>query len=231
MAGPRHALVVADGDVDGGLLATLAAAEPTPLLIAADGGAGKVLAAGLVPDLVVGDFDSLSPADRARLEALGVELRSSPADKDESDLELGLLAALEAGVRDIAIVGALGIVRPEHSIANLLLLADPRLDAARVVIVGRGARIRRIGTATGPSDHRIEGSPGDFVSLLPLDAEVSGVTTDGLRFPLHEATLVLGPTRGLSNQLTGTTARVTARLGRLLVVHTDASAETEEDQP
>jgi thiamine pyrophosphokinase len=220
----EQALVVADGDVDATLLAALArpAGRP-PRLIAADGGAAHVLAAGLVPDVVVGDFDSLAATDRARLEELGVELRVAARDKDESDMELCLLAALDIGAVSITLLGALGVVRPEHSLANLLLLADPRLDGRQVVIAGRGSRIWRIGTADGPGSASISGQPGDFVSLFPLDSEVSGVSSDGLRFVLTDEALPLGPSRGLSNELLGDTASVTSRRGRLLLVHTERS--------
>jgi thiamine pyrophosphokinase len=223
MASPDQALVVADGDVDTALLAVLASAADRPLLIAADGGAAHVLAAGLVPDVVVGDFDSLADADRVRLLEMAVELRAAPRDKDESDMELCLLTALEAGAASITLLGALGVGRPEHSLANLLLLADERLDGAEVVIAGHGSRTWRIGTAEGPGSATIKGQPGDFVSLFPLEAEVVGVTSDGLRFRLSDETLPLGPSRGLSNELLGRSARVTSRRGRLLLVHTDRS--------
>ena len=218
-----HALVVADGDVDASLLADLANGPQRPRLIAADGGAAHVLSAGLVPDVVVGDFDSLAASERERLEALGVELRVAAPDKDESDMELCLLTALEDGATRVTIVGALGLVRPEHSVANLLLLADPRLDGVEVVIAGRGSRVSRIGTVDGPGEATIEGQRGDFVSLFGLDTAVEGVTTSGLRFALTDETLPLGPSRGLSNELTSGRARVTTRRGRLLVIHTRRS--------
>ena len=220
MAHASHALVVADGDVE---LALLAALAGPATIIAADGGAAHVLEAGLVPDVVVGDFDSLSPAARERLESMGVELRVARADKDESDMELCLLAALESGARRITIVGALGLVRPEHSVANLLLLGDPRLDGLDVAIVGRGSRITRCGTAEGPGQAELEGEPGDFISLFGLGEAVEGVTTTGLRFPLSDETLPLGPSRGLSNELLDRRARVTSRRGRLLVIHSRRS--------
>lgn len=223
MSSGAHAVVVADGDVDTTVLAELARAPARPLLVAADGGAAHVLAAGLVPDVVVGDFDSLAPDDRARLDGLGVAMLVAAADKDESDMELCLLSALERGVTRITIVGALGLVRPEHSVANLLLLADPRLDGIEVVIAGRGSHISRIGTAAGSGSIDIAGAAGDFVSLFALDAVVEGVTTAGLRFGLTDETLSLGPSRGLSNELVSTTARVTSRRGRLLVIHTRRS--------
>ncbi len=224
MAAHTHALVVADGDVDVSVLIELAAATQPPLLIAADGGAAHVLAADLVPDIVVGDFDSLGAAERARLEALGVELLVAAPDKDESDMELCLLTALDRGATRVTIVGALGLVRPEHGVANLLLLVDPRFDEVELAISGRGSHIRRMGTAGGPGAATVEGEPGDYVSLFPLGSAVEGVTTEGLRFALADATLPLGPSRGLSNELTSDRARVITRRGRLLVIHTRRSS-------
>lgn len=218
----NHVLVVADGDVDITLLTTLAAAGDVAI-VAADGGAAHVLEAGLVPDVVVGDFDSLSAADRARLEALGVELRVAAVDKDESDMELCLRAALEAGADRITMLGAMGLVRPEHSLANVLLLADPSLDGVDAAIAGRGSRITRIGSTDGPGVAEIEGEPGDFVSLFPLGEAAEGVSTDGLRFALADETLRLGASRGLSNELLGRRARVSVHRGHLLVVHTPRS--------
>jgi thiamine pyrophosphokinase len=255
MASHDRILIVAAGDVDAAALARLAlsaeavAVPPKrgpdahgpdhgaagrdtgactagrPFLVAADGGAAHCLAAGLRPDLVLGDFDSLAEADQERLRVMGVELRVAPRDKDESDMELCLLVALAMRATSIDIVGASGLVRPEHGIANVLLLADPRLDGRRVRLVGRGSRTWRMGTADGPGEARIDGAPGDLLSLLPLDACVKAVQTESLRFPLNAEDLVLGSPRGLSNELLGEHARVTSGQGRLLVVHTDRDAE------
>ena len=223
MAAHADALVVADGDVDGLLLEELASVDDRPLLIAADGGAVHLLEAGLTPDVVVGDFDSLSARDRRRLEALGVELLVMERDKDESDMELCLLTALERGAARIVILGALGVVRPEHSLANLLLLADPRLDAVEVAIAGRGSRITRVGAVGEPGACTIEGQPRDFVSLFAVGGAVEGVTTSGLRFGLRDETLLMGPSRGLSNELLEPVAKVTTRDGCLIVIHTRRS--------
>jgi thiamine pyrophosphokinase len=223
MADPTHALIVADGDVDAawiGSLADPAARGPRPLLIAADGGAAKAMAAGYQPDVVVGDLDSLEADAQVRLRELGVDFQVAATDKDESDMELCLFTALDAGVTRISILGALGVVRPEHTIANLLLLAHPRLDGIDVEMLGHGSRISRIGSADGPGDGWIDGDSGDFVSLFPLGGAVEGVSTEGLRFPLHDERLPVGPSRGLSNELLGDRARVTSGRGRLLVVHT-----------
>jgi thiamine pyrophosphokinase len=236
-----HVVIVGDGDVDSAELARLAApvataahvgspppgseAQARPVVLAADGGAARCRTAGIQPDIVIGDLDSLSPVERTRLQGLGVEIREADSSKDESDLELCLAAAIEQGASRITILGGLGVGRPEHSIANLLLLADPRLDGLDVTLVGHGSRVRRIGSQDGPGRAEIAGHVGDLVSLLPLGAAVHGVTTTGLRFPLRSETLHLGPTRGLSNEIVGSQAEVTTVSGSLLVVETPRSHE------
>jgi thiamine pyrophosphokinase len=219
-AGERRAIVVADGDSDAERLRDLVATDPRPLLIAADGGARALIAAGLGPDLVIGDGDSLAETDRRRLLDDGVELRLASPAKDESDTELCVLAAIDAGATAIAIHGGFGGDRPEHSIANLLLIADPRLDGRGVELRVGSSRVVRIGTEASGASLDISGKAGDYVSLLAIAGPVSGVRTSGLRFPLLDEMLTVGPARGLSNELVGSEARVETVAGRLLVVIT-----------
>jgi thiamine pyrophosphokinase len=154
----------------------------------------------------------------------------APVDKDESDTELCLRAALARGATRLRLVGALGGARVEHSIANLLLLAHPMLDGIDAAIVDPPSRICRVGREDGPGTLTIAGRPGDLVSLLSVDT-VEGVRTRGLRFPLDDEPLRPGPARGLSNQLLGHEASVDVRRGRLLVVHTSPSEPGSEDLP
>ena len=226
------AIVIADGDAVPAALAAirveLAGGPQPPLAIAADGGAAKALGAGLRPDLVLGDGDSLAPAVRDALVRSGVELRLVPPEKDESDTELCLAAAIARGATRIRIAGALGGPRIEHAFANLLLLAHPMLDGLDVAIVAPPSTIRRVGLADGPGAIAIAGEPGDLVSLLPVDGRVEGVRTTGLRYPLAGEPLLAGPARGLSNELLGAIATVGTVRGRLLVIHTARVAATTE---
>jgi thiamine pyrophosphokinase len=189
-----------------------------------------MLRAGRQPDLVLGDFDSLDGSIRSQLERAGVPMRRAPSDKDESDMELALLAAVESGAARVHILGAFGPLRPEHTVANLWLLADPRFDDLDTEILTGGSRITRIGTAHGPGRGSLHGERGDYVSLFPLGDLVTGVRTTGLRFALDDESLPMGPARGLSNELIGSAASVETRSGRLLVVCTPRDIEqTKED--
>jgi thiamine pyrophosphokinase len=224
--GMLRAVIVAHGDLDGATLDRALAGPPCDgsVVIAADAGARRAEALGVLPDLVVGDADSLTEGEVARLGGMGVPVERASVDKDESDTELAILAALERGASEIRLVGALGGSRVEHTVANLLLLAHPALDGTDMAILAGPSDLRRMGTQTGPGAIEVVGSPGDFVSLLPLDTVVEEVRTQGLRYPLHGESLHPGPARGLSNELLGTSARVTTGRGRLLVIHTEVAS-------
>ncbi len=214
----QHVVIVADGRCDPSALR--AAAGPGTLVIGADGGARRALLAGVHVDLVVGDLDSLEPADLAALVTDGAEVLRARPDKDESDTELCLLAALDRGASHIRLLGALGGSRIDHELANVALLAHPRLDGIEVRIEDGPATIQRIGTIDGPGSIVLAGARGDLVTLLPLDGHVDGVTTQDLGYPLRAEALTPGPARGLSNVMSAGTARVETARGRLLVIHT-----------
>ena len=181
-------------------------------IIAADGGTHHALAAGVTPDIVIGDLDSLSPEAQARVEAAGAQIVRFSPRKDETDLELALLYAARGSATKITILGALG-GRLDQTLANVLLLALPELRGidARIVEGAQEAFLIQ-GEAT------IDGAPGDTVSLIPLGGNAEGVTTGGLEWPLSEDTLCFGPARGVSNVLTAKQARVRLRQGILLCV-------------
>jgi thiamine pyrophosphokinase len=189
------------------------------LLIAADGGALPLLRAGLLPQLVIGDMDSLAAADLATLAERGVELRRYPREKDETDLELALLHAARVGATEIDVLGALG-GRWDHTLANVALLALPELRGRRARLLAERQTLFLVRDST-----ELEGQVGDTVSLLPMAGEARGVTTHGLRYSLHEATLSYERARGISNILLDPPGRVSLRAGLLLVVqHDDGGA-------
>ena len=205
--------VVASGDLVSDDVRWLDRAE---LVIAADGGATALEQLGRRPHRLVGDLDSIEPPLVAKLEEAGVPIERHPADKDATDTELALRAGMELGATEIVLLGALGGDRFDHELANILLLADQ--EAARLPVrIVRGpttARVLRAGSLP------LEGRVGSLVSLLPIGADATGVTTAGLRWPLEGATLSVGGSRGISNEVVATPASVTVRDGTLLVVET-----------
>ena len=206
-----RAIIIANGQIhDGDFLRSLVA--PTDLVICADGGASNALALGLQPQVVVGDLDSFDESQRLRLEKMHCQFIVHPACKDETDLELALYYAIEHGVDEILILGALG-GRIDQTLANILLLALPELRSVQARILDGRQEVFLI-----RDEALVEGQVGDTLSLLPLTGEVTGIYTEGLEYPLENGTLYLGPTRGVSNALTASQARVRVGQGLLLAV-------------
>jgi thiamine pyrophosphokinase len=178
--------------------------------------AGGARTAGRAVDVLVGDLDSIDPSLALALESQGTRVDRHPAAKDRTDLALALDAALALEPSAITVVGGHG-GRLDHLVANALLLAaddyagiavDARMGPATVTVV-RGRR-------------EIRGPVGDLVSLLPIGGPATGVTTEGLMFPLHGATLRPGTTWGVSNQLVEASGAVTVSTGVVLVVQPGA---------
>lgn len=224
-----HALVVADGRLPARERLDTAWpgwAADVGLVVAADGGARAAEQLGLPIDLVVGDLDSLDPTDAERLRATGTAFERSPRDKDETDTELAVLAALRRGADRLTILGALGGRRLDHELANLWLLGHPALGQVPAVVLDETVRVRLL-QAPDPAGRPVRldltGPVGGVVSLLPFGDEAVGITTDGLRYPLRDEPLRFGPARGVSNVRTTERASVVLRAGRLLVVEGPAT--------
>jgi thiamine pyrophosphokinase len=199
------------------------AVKTADLVIAADGGARHCLDIGIIPDIVIGDFDSLDADELKHLSSGGSDIIQHPARKDYTDLELALLHALEKGVDEVAILGALG-KRWDQTLANILLPASA--DFANLVIrLLDGSQ--EVNLLRSRETIILRGRPGDTVSLIPLCGNAQGVRTRGLEYPLENDDLVFGSTRGISNVITAPEASVYLDQGILVcvLIHTQQDEE------
>ncbi|MGB9521916.1 MAG: thiamine diphosphokinase, partial [Anaerolineales bacterium] len=190
--------------------------QPADWLIAADGGWHHLQALHLQPDVLIGDFDSVSPQELQSIQSQGIKTIQHPRRKDETDLELALRYAVQHGSSRITIVGGLG-ARWDQTLANMLLLTQKEFQDIPISLVDGNQVLFTINASTRSKAH-IEGHPGDTVSLLPLMGDVYGITTSGLEYPLNNETLPFGSTRGVSNALLQSTATVFIRSGILMIV-------------
>jgi len=217
--GPMRIVVVASGALAPGDEAWLDGADA---VIAADGGAASLDRLGRRPDRLVGDLDSAPAALVERLEAAGTRVDRHPVDKDASDTELALRAAIDDGAGQVDLLGAIGGDRLDHELANLLLLADPDFAGIELRAISGSTVVRAV---RGGRRLSLRGDVGDLVTLLPIGGDAKGVTAVGLRWPLDAATLPMGNSRGLSNVVVGRDASVTLTDGILLVVETATTGD------
>jgi len=185
----------------------------TDLLVAVDGGLKHLENLGLTPNLVIGDLDSADPGSIQQLRAQGVDIRTFPTDKNETDLQLALDAALAMAPDTVWVVAALG-GRLDQTLGNIFLLTRPDLADVDIRLVDGESEVFLIRTSA-----TLHGQSGQRVSLLPLNGAVTGVRTDGLKYPLENETLFPEQTRGVSNHMNTTTASISIQDGLLLCIH------------
>jgi len=206
-----NALIVLGGDAPGTALLKSCAKE-ADLTIAADKGLEAFEKAGIIPDLLLGDMDSVSTET---LSAWGghSEIHRLPCEKDDTDGALALDAALARGARSVTILGALG-GRMDHALANLMLLGRAHQGGAFAQMLDEHVRIVRI-----DGEITLRGAKDDTVSLIPI-GRAAGVTLEGLYYhSKEELSFDFISPLGISNVVTQDEARITVREGDLLMFH------------
>lgn len=201
----RHLIILSGSLVDSPLLRCLI--HDARFIVAADGGSDHARRIGIRPDLAVGDLDSITPAGKDWLEAGRIPVNVFPAEKDATDSEIAMaaaLAAIPAGTPpeavELVLLGALGS-RPDHVLGNELMAVSLAAKGFNV-LVSDGISILR--ALHGPANIRVDlGAlpPTDWaVSTVAVSPVVSGLTYTGLKYPLDDYTLNFGSSRGISNE-------------------------------
>ncbi len=186
--------------------------EDADFFISADSGARHCRMLGIVPDIMAGDFDSVSRNDYEALIDAGSKVLQYPAEKDMTDSEIAVEMAIDKGFDRVLLIGATG-TRLDHSLSNISLLkklTDAGIDG---VIINESNYVRLI-----KDEIRLERVDDAYVTLLPFGGNAMGVTTQGLYYPLDDATLEVGSSWGVSNRFTEDTACIKLKQGYLLVI-------------
>ncbi len=219
-----RAVIFANGEV-GDTEFARSQLEPNDLIVAVDGGLVYAISAGVTPAIIVGDLDS-APSELVQIaERRGAEILRHPVRKDQTDLELALDLPQIESADEIVVLGALG-GRLDHALANILLLArDYNGTKPPIRLLAPGYELCVAG-------HRLTliGSPGDLVTLIPISAQVTDISTDDLEYPLRGESLARGSSRGVSNVMTLSEATISRGEGILLVVHV-SGAEASDPPP
>jgi thiamine pyrophosphokinase len=163
--------------------------------------------------VIIGDFDSLGAADISSYQQAGIETIQYPTHKDETDLELALLYAINHEVTHVFIIGALGD-RWDMTLANILLAVHIRFSQLSIRLLDG---FDELAILRGEGQMDITDRPGDTLSLIPLCGDASGITTHGLVYPLTDETLYFGSSRGVSNIILSDQAQVIIKAGILLL--------------
>lgn len=189
--------------------------------IGVDRGVQYLFAAGITPDLALGDFDSIPQEIAKILDRAPFPVRKFPAEKDQTDMELALEAALEYKPDEIRIFGATG-GRLDHLLANIQLLSSPqyleKVRHLRLIDKSNILEVKRPGSYTLEKDTKFP-----FVSFIPLTPVVENLTLQGFKYPLKNATIPFGSTLCISNELITDSGTFLFSAGILLVIRSSDS--------
>ena len=177
--------------------ASIAAIDRGALIIAADSGLDHARAAGLRPDLLVGDMDSISDDGFLWARAQGVTVDAHPRDKNLTDTAIAIGHARASGRAELLLLGGAGD-RLDHTLGTVATLGaaenscftaiEAHLGTTRLYVVFPGRCLA------------LDGERGTGFSLLTLHGDCHDVTVEGARWPLDHAVLAAGSTRGISNE-------------------------------
>lgn len=201
------ALLICNGEMAARPVIDALAAQ-AGIIVCADGGANAARRVDLVPQVNIGDFDSIDAATRAHYERAGVSMMHLER-QDDTDFEkaLGLLRLQR--VKTVAVLGVTGKLL-DHTLGNFSIILR-HVDTFRIVLFDPHYRVDVIDRPT-----RFTARPGDRISIVPL-APAHGVRYDGLRYPFEGETLAFGLAEGTCNEAVGEEFTITIQSGVLLV--------------
>jgi thiamine pyrophosphokinase len=212
--------VIANGNWDPHWGRKELAKEKIDVLICADGGGNHAVSSGRIPDVIVGDLDSISEASLSKCQSNNTKIKKYPVEKDQTDLELALEHAEEylrayGKPEDEIILYAAGGKRLDHLLGNIALMLHWAEKDRTIKMLDNNyqAWVMLPGTKT------IKGTQGQELSLIPLSAKAQ-VTSRGLYYELDKLTLSQNSTRGISNVFKEDLAKIQVHEGKILVIIT-----------
>ncbi|NLL04244.1 MAG: thiamine diphosphokinase [Clostridiaceae bacterium] len=186
--------------------------EGAQFIICVDGGAKHIRKFGLVPDILIGDLDSISKEDLDYFKDLKVKIIKYPSQKAMTDTEIAVNYVVDNGYKEVVIIGGIG-TRIDHSLANIFLLKQMLDKGIKGTLANEKNEITLIKDGI-----KIKKEKGAKLTLLPLTKVVEGITTKGLYYPLDCEDIELGSSRGVSNEFEDEFAEISIKSGILIVI-------------
>lgn len=186
--------------------------KESDFVIAADGGANICYKEGIIPDYIIGDFDSVEENILEHFKEKKSIIEKYPKEKDYLDTELCLNKAIELKASEIVYIGGVGN-RIDHNIGNLHLLYKTISKSINSRIISKTADIYICKDSL-----KISGNIGDTISIVPLYEGIEGITLKGFKYPLTDASFNFGDVFGTCNKLLETEGYINIKKGCLAVI-------------
>ncbi len=221
----KTALIITGGDINLEFAADYVSKNQFDIIIVADGGLEAADKIGLIPNFVVGDFDTVNPLLLSKYEnADSIEIIRFKPEKDYTDTHIAFKKALELQCYTIRILGATGS-RLDHTIANIQLMQYALEIGIDAEIVGDKNRIRLLGLKRKEVILKKDADRYSYryVSLIPVSDQVTNVSTKGMKYNLTNYTFYINKnvSLGVSNEILDEYASISIGEGNLLVIESN----------
>jgi thiamine pyrophosphokinase len=182
-------------------------------IICADGGLDKAKKYGIVPDIIIGDFDSVNLSVLKQYEILNIPIEKFPSEKDSTDMELAVEFAISKGYNNIILTGATGS-RLDHTLGNIMLMERCFKIGVIITIIDNNNEMKIISDNT---DLIIDNKEGYYISIIPVTDFILGLNLGGFKYNLKNVNVQRGSTLLISNQITGSNGRIILNEGTAIV--------------
>lgn len=205
-------LIISGGELNPIFLKTFLGNNNINNIIAVDKGLEVLDKIKILPNYIIGDFDSINKNVLSKYENNAEVIKLNP-EKDFSDTHMALKLAIDLKSTSIYILGAMG-KRIDHALANIHILKEALDSNIECKILDSNNEIQLITTGK----HKVGNLGYKYISLIPLSTKVEGITLTGFKYPLNNATLEIGHSIGVSNELIKNTATIEIKSGILIFI-------------
>ncbi|KPU28264.1 thiamine pyrophosphokinase [Caloranaerobacter sp. TR13] len=205
------ALIVSSGNIEN-LNIIKRVCEDVDLVVCADGGADLVVKADRIPDIVIGDLDSIDKDTLKRLKEYKVKFIEFPTKKDKTDTELAIDYVIEESFNEIVLVGVTG-TRLDHTLANIFLLYSLLQKGVKATIIDDHNEI-----FITNDELVLYKDEKKYVSIIPFNGDLLGVTLKGFEYETEKENIKFSSTLGISNTLVSDKGIIKVEEGVCLVI-------------
>ena len=187
-------LIISSGTInDYSLLESLI--DENDYIVCADGGLDHLIKIDQIPNLILGDLDSISPLGIKYIEDNSIEVEKFPSIKDNTDSELAIIYLVEKDIKEITLIGGSG-TRLDHTIANIFLMKRFNKEGIEFKIVDDNNIVNYVDDSI-----KIKKRKGVFISIIPLNFDGISVSLTGFKYPLNHKYIEFSSTLGVSNEV------------------------------
>ena len=207
-------LIVTGGNVNTEFLKKILEENKFETIIAADKGLEALNKINVMPNYIIGDFDSVNKTTLNQYENKNIEITYLKPEKDFTDTHMAIKLAIEKRAKHITIIGATG-TRMDHTLANIHILNEALQNNVPTEIINENNRIMLINRKA----KLIKNTNYKYVSIIPLTTKITGVTLKGFKYNIENATINLGESIGVSNEQIEQEALIEIKEGIAILIY------------